>query len=245
MTIRHSVVITGAAQGIGAAIGRRFAEADYRVIGVDLNLNRLTETVATWTGAGHAAINGDAASPDDIGRACDLAEGTLQTFVANAGFAKAGDSTDYALDDWNAMLRVHLTGAMVGAQEAATRMPDGGSIVMMSSLNGMFGFPRRTAYGAAKAGVAGLVRGLATEWADRGVRVNAIAPGSIVTELSEDFIRRGVIRKEDFLERIPMNRFGDASEVGELAYFLGTPLSSYVTGATIPIDGGWAAQGIA
>lgn len=239
-----AVVVTGAAQGIGAAIARRFASAENRVIGLDLDSDRLSETIKTWPGSGHLSVRGDAASPDDVGRACDLAEGHLATFVANAGFAKAGESTDYSLDDWNAMLRVHLTGAMVGAQESAVRMPDGGSIVMMSSLNGLFGFPGRTAYGAAKAGVAGLVRGLAAEWAPHGIRINAIAPGSIVTELSQDFIRRGVIREQDFLDRIPMDRFGRPDEVGELAFFLGTPASSYITGTTIPIDGGWAAQGI-
>lgn len=244
MTSRPAVVVTGAAQGIGAAIARKFAAAGHRVIGVDLDSDRLSETVKTWAGSGHRSVRGDAASPDDVGRACDLAEGHLTAFVANAGFAKAGDSTEYSLDDWNAMLRVHLTGAMVGAQESAARMPEGGSLVMMSSLNGIFGFPGRTAYGAAKAGVAGLVRGLAAEWASHGIRVNAIAPGSIVTELSQDFIRRGVIRERDFLDRIPMNRFGEPEEVAELAYFLGTSLSSYITGATIPIDGGWAAQGI-
>ncbi|MHA6622856.1 SDR family NAD(P)-dependent oxidoreductase [Pseudonocardia sp. DLS-67] len=110
--------------------------------------------------------------------------------VANAGHARAGDSVGYPGADRDAMLRVHLTGAMIGAQQAAQRMPAGGALVMMSSLNGLMGFPGRTAYGAAKAGI---VRGLAVEWAPRGLRVNAIAPGSITTELSADLLRRGVI----------------------------------------------------
>ncbi len=164
------MVVTGAGQGIGAAIAGRYARAGYTVIGLDLDIERLETTVKSWDGEGHHAVQGDAASTDDVGRACDLADGRLATFVANAGFAKAGPSTDYSLTDWDAMLRVHLTGAMVGAQQAAARMPDGGALVMMSSLNGLFGFPGRTAYGAAKAGVAGLVRGLAPEWAPRGIR---------------------------------------------------------------------------
>lgn len=243
-----AVVVTGAAQGIGAAIGARFAAAGHPVVGLDLNLDRLTAAVAHWQGSGHHAVRGDAASPLDVERACDLAAGTaggLGTFVANAGHAKAGASLDFAAADWDAMLRVHLTGAMVGAQQAAKRMREGGALVMMSSLNGLFGFPGRTAYGAAKAGVAGLVRGLAVEWAALGIRVNGIAPGSVVTELSTDFLRRGVIDEKAFLDRIPMKRFGRVDEVAELAYFLGTPLSTYITGVVVPIDGGWSAQGIA
>lgn len=247
MSETTAVVVTGAAQGIGAAIAQRFAESGHPVVGMDLDADRLAATARSWPGAGHRAVGGDAASPDDVGRACELASATprgLGTFVVNAGHAKAGPSADYPAADWDAMLRVHLTGAMVGAQQAAARMPEGGALVMMSSLNGLFGFPGRAAYGAAKAGVAGLVRGLAAEWALRGIRVNGIAPGSVVTELFADFLRRGVINEDDFLDRIPMKRFGEPAEVAELAYFLGTSLSSYITGVVVPIDGGWSAQGI-
>jgi NAD(P)-dependent dehydrogenase (short-subunit alcohol dehydrogenase family) len=241
------VVVTGAGRGIGAAIAARFAAAGNRVVGLDLDGDLVAATAGRWSGEGHATVAGDAADPAAVGEACEraaAAPGGLRTFVANAGHARAGESTDYPAEAWDAMLRVHLTGAMVGAQQAASRMDGGGALVMMSSLNGLMGFPGRTAYGAAKAGIAGLVRGLAVEWAPRGLRVNAIAPGSITTELSADFLRRGVIDERRFLDRIPMGRFGRVEEVAELAFFLGTPLSSYVTGVVVPIDGGWSAQGI-
>ncbi len=243
----EAVVVTGAAQGIGAAIAVRFAAAGHPVVGLDLDGDHLAATVADWPNSGHQSVAGDAASVDDVGKACDLAAempGGLGTFVTNAGHAKAGASLDYSASDWDALLRVHLTGTMVGAQQAAARMPSSGALVMMSSLNGIVGFPQRTAYGAAKAGVAGLVRGLAAEWAPRGIRVNGIAPGPIVTDLSAEFMRRGVFDESAFLGRIPMNRFGEPAEVAELAYFLGTPAASFITGAVIPIDGGWSAQGI-
>jgi NAD(P)-dependent dehydrogenase (short-subunit alcohol dehydrogenase family) len=246
--VTAGVVVTGAGRGIGAAIAARFAAAGHRVVGLDLDGDLVADTAGRWAGEGHASVAGDAADPDAVGDACAraaAAPGGLRTFVANAGHAKAGESVGYPAADWDAMIRVHLTGAMVGAQQAARRMPaDGGALVMMSSLNGLLGFPGRAAYGAAKAGIAGLVRGLAVEWAPRGVRVNAIAPGSITTELSADFLRRGVIDERQFLGRIPMGRFGRVEEVAELAFFLGTPLSSYVTGVVVPIDGGWSAQGI-
>ncbi|NKQ55804.1 SDR family oxidoreductase [Amycolatopsis sp. K13G38] len=238
-----AVVVTGAAQGIGAAIGERFARGGYTVFGVDLREDLMRERVQSWPGT-HVAVGADVTDEDAMRDVCARAgQDGLAAFVANAGHAKAGTSVDYAREDWDKMLAVHVTGAFVGARQAVTAGAQ--SVVMVSSVNGATGFPGRTAYGAAKAGVAGLVRGLAVEWATRGVRVNAIAPGSIRTELSAEFIRRGVIDENEFLARIPMRRFGRPEEVAELAFFLGTPVSSYITGTVIPIDGGWLAQGIA
>lgn len=240
-----AVVVTGAARGLGAAIGERFAREGYEVFGVDLDGDALRERVDGWPGT-HVACCADITDEAAVGEVCErAAAGGLQAFVANAGHARAGASMDYPLEQWHKMLDVHLTGFFIGARQAAARMSAGGSIVVLSSINGQVGFPGRTAYGAAKAGVAGLVKGLATEWAANDVRVNAIAPGPIRTEMSAEFIRRGVIREQDFLGRVPLRRFGKPEEVAELAHFLGSPLSSYITGTVIPIDGGWTAQGTA
>lgn len=245
--IVSAVVVTGAAQGIGAAIGARFAGGGFTVLGVDRSDELLRQQVDSWPGQ-HVAVPADVTDEDAMRGVCSKAAdvpGGLRVFVANAGHAQAGDSATYSRTAWEKMLAVHLTGAFLGTRHAVAHMPEGGAAVLLSSVNGQAGFPGRAAYGAAKAGVAGLVRGLAVEWATRGVRVNAIAPGSVLTELSAEFIRSEVIDENQFLDRIPMRRFGKPEEVAELAFFLGTPLSSYITGTLVPIDGGWLAQGIA
>lgn len=245
-TAGGAVVITGAARGIGAAIGRRFARAGHTVFGIDLDGELMAAEAASWPGS-HTAVRADVTDEEAVGEVCAEAAqttGGLRVFVANAGHFAAGPSTEFPKESWQRLLDIHLTSCFTGARQAVSRMPDGGSVVVMSSINGQRGFPGRAAYGAAKAGVAGLVKGLAAEWGARSVRVNAIAPGSIHTELSADAIERGVIKEEKFLARIPMGRFGEPDEVAELAYFLGSPLSSYITGTLIPVDGGWLAQGI-
>ncbi|MDR7303920.1 SDR family NAD(P)-dependent oxidoreductase [Haloactinomyces albus] len=244
-----SIMVTGAARGIGAAIAERFARSGFTVFGLDRDAEAIERSARSWPGPGsHTAVEADVVDESAVTAACARAAavpGGLRAFIGNAGHHESGPSFDYSLESWRKMLDVHLTGCFVGARQAASAMSNGGSIIVLSSINGHVGFPGRAAYGAAKAGVAGLVRSLASEWAPDGVRVNGIAPGSIETPLSSKAIRRGVINSDSFLNRIPMNRFGKPEEVAELAYFLGTPLSSYITGVVVPIDGGWLAQGIA
>src|SRR5579862_7446971 len=173
-----AVVITGAARGIGTAIATRFAQEGYRVIGVDRDGDQLKAVMTELPGA--EAVVGDVTDEAVMEEACErgAADG-LRALVANAGIARPGRSVDYPLEDWNQLLAVDLTAAFLGARSACRRMPEGGSIVMISSVNGHLGFGGRAAYCAAKAGVQGLVRSLAVEWAPLGVRVNAVSPGTI------------------------------------------------------------------
>ena len=124
-------------------------------------------------------------------------------------------------------------------------MVDSSGIVMISSVNGTLGFGGRAAYGAAKAGVQGLVRSLAVEWAPRGVRVNGIAPGSIATDLQVEFMGTGYASPETYLRHIPMDRFGRPDEIADAVEFLTSDRSSYITGTILPVDGGWACLGMA
>lgn len=238
-----AVVVTGAARGIGAAIATRFAEDGYTVIGVDRDGDRLKE-VMTELPAGEV-VAGDVTDEAVMDAACERgAAHGLRALVANAGIARPGRSVDYPRQAWDQILAVDLTASFLGARAACRRMPDGGSIVMISSVNGHLGFAGRAAYCAAKAGVQGLVRSLAVEWAPLGVRVNAVSPGTIATEMQARFLDTGYASAELFLSRIPMGRFGRPQEIAEAVLFLCSPRSSYITGVVLPVDGGWLANGL-
>jgi len=242
MSGQGSVVVTGAARGIGAAIARRFADDGYTVVGVDLDGDQLRTVMASLP-KGEAVV-GNVADEGLMEDACERAAAHgLRAFVANAGFAQPGPSVDFPLEAWDRMMSVHLTAAFFGARSAYRRMADGGSVVMISSVNGHMGFGGRAAYCAAKAGVQGLVRSLAVEWATQGVRVNAVSPGTIATEMQQKFMQTGYASPERFLSQIPMRRFGEPREIADVVHFLCSPAASYVTGSVLPVDGGWVANG--
>lgn len=238
-----AVVVTGAARGIGAAIATRFAEDGYTVIGVDRDGDGLKEVMTELPGA--QAVVGDVTDEAVMEAACERgAAHGLVALVANAGIARPGRSLDYPREAWDQILAVDLTAAFLGARAACRHMPGGGSIVMISSVNGHLGFGGRAAYCAAKAGVQGLVRSLAVEWAPLAVRVNAVSPGTIATEMQAKFLDSGYASAELFLSRIPMGRFGQPREIAEAVLFLCSPRSSYITGVVLPVDGGWLANGL-
>ncbi len=238
-----SVVVTGAARGIGAAIATRFAADGYTVIGVDRDGDGLKEVMTELPGA--QAVVGDVTDEAVMEAACERgAARGLVALVANAGIARPGRSLDYPREAWDQILAVDLTAAFLGARAACRHMPGGGSIVMISSVNGHLGFGGRAAYCAAKAGVQGLVRSLAVEWAPLAVRVNAVSPGTIATEMQAKFLDTGYASADLFLSRIPMRRFGQPREIAEAVLFLCSPRSSYITGVVLPVDGGWLANGL-
>jgi 3-oxoacyl-[acyl-carrier protein] reductase len=238
-----AVVVTGAARGIGAAIARRFGEDGYTVIGVDRDGDLLHEVMTELPGG--VAVVGDVTDEPVMEAACERgAAYGLRALVANAGIARPGRSVDFPLEAWDQILAVDLTAAFLGARAACRRMTDGGSIVMISSVNGHLGFGGRAAYCAAKAGIQGLVRSLAVEWAPLAVRVNAVSPGTIATEMQATFIDTGYASAEGFLSRVPMRRFGQPHEIADAVHFLCSPRSSYITGVVLPVDGGWLANGL-
>jgi NAD(P)-dependent dehydrogenase (short-subunit alcohol dehydrogenase family) len=242
------VLITGAASGLGLAAARRFAEGGARVVINDLRAEQATAAAATL-GPRHLGVGGDVSSEADVAafvaRALEL-EGRIDVLVNNAGVPDTVTPTlDQTLDHWRHLIDVHLTGAYAVSRAVAPHMiaAGGGVIINLSSIGGVVGLPRRTAYSAAKAGVGMLTRVLGCEWGPKGVRVNAVAPGYILTPMLQGLMDAGKVDATTILRRTPMGRLGTAEHVADAIAFLASPLAEFITGVTLNVDGGYMAYG--
>jgi 2-deoxy-D-gluconate 3-dehydrogenase len=146
---------------------------------------------------------------------------------------------EFALEDWQRILDVNLTSVFVLAQAAVERMPDGGSIVLLASQTSFSGGFNTAAYSASKGGIAQLAKSLSNEWAGRGIRVNAVAPGWVETEMTSNLSPE---RRAEITARIPMGRWARPEEIAEAVAWLVSPAAAYVTGIVLPVDGGYLAR---
>ena len=239
-------IVTGGGAGIGAAIAARCA-SEGAIVAIWESDHNAGQTVAADVGG--SAHSCDVSLRADVQRACDetlAAHGRVDVLVNNAGIALAGPSECVTDDEWNRSIAVMQTGVflcsqIVGRQLLAQRS---GAIVNVSSINASEAFPMRLAYGAAKAAVVAMTEVLAIEWADRGVRVNSVAPGVTRTALVDRAVRDGIVDIERYERRTPMQRFAEPDEIARAVVFLASAEdASFITGETLRVDGGWSAQG--
>jgi 3-oxoacyl-[acyl-carrier protein] reductase len=237
-------LVTGASSGLGVRFAEVLAENGAAVALVARRADRLAALRDRIAQAGGraVAIEADVCERADMQRAFDAAEkafGTVTVLVNNAGIVQSGRAVELAADDWRRVLSTNLDAVFFWAQEAARRMlaaGKGGAIVNIASVLGMTPDNGVVSYAAAKAGVIQLTKALAIELAFKGIRVNAIAPGWIVTEINHDYLAgdRGAAMKR----RIPMGRFGEVRDLDGPLLLLASDAGSYMTGAIVVADGG-------
>jgi NAD(P)-dependent dehydrogenase (short-subunit alcohol dehydrogenase family) len=240
-------LITGGAGSIGTATARRFLDEGARVMLVDLHASQIDAALASLAhpdAAGCAADVGDAGDTQRFVAATLARFGKIDVVFANAGvFGQVAPLTDYPEDVFDQVMRVAVRGSFLTCKYAVPQMNDGGSIIMMSSVMGLTADPGVAAYATSKHAVVGLMRVLAKELAPRRIRVNTIHPGPVANDF-QTAIERSLdhVLNTDataFLNGvIPLRRHADAAEIANGVTYLASSLSSFVTGATLPVDGG-------
>ncbi len=244
-------IVTGGGRGIGYGIAEAFAREGAAVVIGELAAERGAAAAARLVEQGFRVQ----ARPLDVSQAAScqtlanqvMAEhGRIDILVNNAGVFILHPSATMPEADWRLQIDVMLTGTFLMTQAVARSalIPQRhGSVINIASIGGLGGWPMRSAYNAAKAGVIVLSEVLATEWAQFNIRLNCISPGVTRTELNEEAIRKGQASLEKYARRTPLGRLAEVSEIAEVAVFLASDRSSYVTGANLRVDGGWTPWG--
>lgn len=235
-----TAVVTGGARGIGLAIARRLSAEGAAVALADLDAERAGAAAAELSGPSFG-VSCDVTEPDPVESMIQRAQeelGPLDIMVNNAGFTRDATIRRMPLEDFDAVVAVHLRGTWICTKAASSAMRDresAGAIVNISSISGKVGNAGQTNYSAAKAGIVGMTKAAAKELGHTGIRVNAIQPGLIRTEMTAQMPAPVL---ESRAAEIPLGRLGEADEVAKVALFLASDLASYVTGAVIEVAGG-------
>jgi len=242
-------LVTGGARGLGLTMATALAE-----VGADIAISGRTQQaceeavaqITKETGRRAVAFNADVTKAADVEKLAGDVEaslGKIDILINNAGINIRGPIQDLSEADWDAVLDTNLKGPWLCAKAIGPRMVarGWGRVINIGSILSVIAMPGRTPYASSKAGVLGITRGLALEWAGTGVTVNAICPGVFGTELNRPLMNDPVKYKE-FVAQIPMGRWGEVHEIAGAAVYLASDASSYMTGSSLFVDGGWTAR---
>lgn len=247
-----TVIITGAAQGIGAATAMLLAERGHRIISVDLQADAVASRAAELNDSHpveepHVSYGLNVTDEGAVDEFFTFVSGhtdRLHGLVNGAGNLIRQEAAAYELVAWESQLSTHLTGSFLLAKGAFSLLEvGGGSVVNLASTGSTFGLPGRVAYSTAKTGMLGLTRTLAVEWGSHGVRVNAVAPGYVDTDMVQSGLNSGALDREKLLPRTPLGRLARPEEVASVIAFLLSTDAAFVHGATVRVDGGLTIDG--
>ncbi|NPC57236.1 SDR family NAD(P)-dependent oxidoreductase [Caenimonas soli] len=233
-------IVTGGAQGIGEACARRFAREGGKAVIIDVDDARGQALAKALDGLYLHCDVGDKSQVDAVVARTIEAHGRIDVLVNNAGIFKAADFLDVTEADFDAVLRVNLKGSFLMGQAVARQMVAAGkgSIVNMSSVNATLAIPNISSYNVSKGGINQLTRVMALALADKGVRVNAVAPGTIATELAAKAVLTTEEAQKRIMSRTPMKRLGEPWEIADTVAYLASDAASYITGEIVVVDGG-------
>lgn len=237
-----NAIVTGSARGIGKAIAMRLAKSGLNVVISDIIFDQAQETsqVLEKMGVKSFPIKTDVSKTEDVQALVNSAVekwGSVDFLVNNAGITRDNISVRMSEEDWNMVIDVNLKGTFLCSQVAAKEMMKNrfGRIVNISSVSGILGTPGQANYASSKAGIIALTKSMARELGARDITVNAVAPGFILTEMTEQLPEK---IKEGYLSQIPLKRAGTPDDIAEVVNFLVSPSASYITGTVINISGG-------
>lgn len=249
LTVPRVVVVTGGGAGMGLAFAHRFAQAGHHVAIIDVDSEAADKAVQAISGyEGQAlSISGDVADEVSVTRAFDMVFerwGRVDVLINNAGIASNVPTSDLTLEAWRRTLDINQTSVFLCSRELARRHIDGEAVIInISSMYGEVAAPHRLAYCGTKSAVAMMTRVLAIEWADQGIRVNAVAPGYIDTPFLQKLVRDERVDLARIRSRTPLSRLGTPEEIADLVFFIASPENRYMTGQVVTSDGGWSAYG--